>query len=82
MALGDDVLSLSPPWTRSREVPRQVADEARRRALSAFIAFIIGIVIIIIRSVFENLRLGGPAWAFCHSVFLAWPSRAPVGRDP
>ena len=59
LALGVDVLSLSPPGTLSREVPRQVADEARRRAFSAFVALIIGIVIIIIRSLFEDLRFAG-----------------------
>ena len=55
LALGVDVLRFSPPGARSCEVPRQVAKEARRRALPTLIALIIGMVVTI-TIIFENLR--------------------------
>ena len=57
LALGVNVLRLSPPGARPREVPRHVTNETRRRSLPALIDLTISIVITII-IIFENLRLG------------------------
>ena len=80
LALGINVLRLSPPGARPREVPRHVTNETRRRPLPALIALTICIVVTII-IIFENLRLGSRCGLFAR-LFLHGFRVPPGGVRP